>query len=378
MVLLEPTASPTAIPLRDAASPDFGPDELARYARQIAMAHIGSSGQARLKRSKVLVIGAGGLGSPVIAYLARAGVGTIGVVDHDTVAASNLHRQILHDDGTVGLAKVASTTAAVGRANPYVRVVEHAERVDATNAERLFSGYDLVVDGTDDFTTRYLIADTTDRLGIPCVWGTVLETDGQVSTFWRGAPGGGVALRDLYPEAPADGGANCAIAGVIGPLCGIVASWMATEAMKLIVGFGDPLFGRLLIIDAVDSSTTEVRFSGGRAPERALSQNAPPTITWVEPGQVADLLRDGQATLLDVREPWEREIATIPHSVSLPLGDLSDADIPAGPLVVHCHHDTRARRAHTILAAGGRTDISVLRGGIDAWSRVIDPHLPRY
>ncbi|MDQ1128612.1 ThiF family adenylyltransferase [Microbacterium sp. SORGH_AS_0888] len=377
MALLE-TPSLTAIPLHDSAPAEFLPEELARYARQLTMSQIGRAGQARLKRSRVLVVGAGGLGSPVIAYLARAGVGTIGVVDHDTVAASNLHRQILHDDRAVGMTKVGSAAAAVRAANPYVRVAEHGERLDRTNAERVFAGYDLVVDGTDDYETRYLIADTSDRLGVPCVWGTVLESNGQVSTFWRGAPGGGVALRDLYPHAPQDDGANCAIAGVIGPLCGVVASWMAVEAIKLIVGFGDPLFGRLLVIDAGDSSSVEVPFAGGGGDDRLRAVPDARPIDWVEPTQLRDRLDADRATLIDVRESWEREIAAIPDAVSVPLDLLPHAELPAGPLIVHCHHDTRARRARDILAAAGRTDVAVLRGGVDAWALAMDPDLPRY
>lgn len=303
MSVLEQALAVTPIPLKGSGAVEFAPEELTRYARQLTMSQIGRAGQGRLKRARVLVIGAGGLGSPVIAYLARAGIGTIGVVDHDTVATSNLHRQILHDDRTVGLAKVASAAATVRAATPYVRVVEHGEMLDGANAESIFSDYDLVVDGTDDFTTRYLIADTSERLSLPCVWGTVLETDGQVSTFWRGAPGGGVALRDLYPEPPENAGANCTIAGVIGPLCGVVASWMAVEVIKLIVGFGDPLFGRLLVVDAWDSSSTEVSFAGDRptSARRAVPETA--ATDWIEPAQLRRRLSGHMATLIDVRAP---------------------------------------------------------------------------
>lgn len=372
MTIVDTTRTPAAIPLADSVDPSFTPEELARYARQVAMTDIGRVGQSRLKRARVLVIGAGGLGSPTITYLARAGVGTIGIVDHDTVAASNLHRQILHDDRTVGRAKVASAGDAVRVANPYVRAVEHDEMLTAENAERLFSDYDLVIDGTDDFGTRYLIADTSERLGLPCVWGTVLETDGQLSTFWTGAPGGGVVLRDLYPEQPGGDGASCATAGVIGPLCGVVASWMAVEAIKLIVGFGTPLFGRLLVIDAWDGSTAEVVFAAGAGASATRRATA---IEWIEPTQLRDRL-DGAGVLIDVREPWERDIAVIPGSISVPLDSLASADLPEGPLTVHCHHDTRARRAHGMLT--DRTDVSVLRGGIDAWATEVDPTLRRY
>ncbi|MDQ1137789.1 molybdopterin/thiamine biosynthesis adenylyltransferase/rhodanese-related sulfurtransferase [Microbacterium sp. SORGH_AS 1204] len=372
MVVSGTTTKPGAIPLAAASDPSFEPEELARYSRQITMVDIGRTGQSRLKRARVLVVGAGGLGSPVIAYLARAGVGTIGIIDHDTVARSNLHRQIIHGDRAIGRAKVESAGDAVRAANPYVRAIEHNDMLGAGNAELLFSSYDLVIDGTDDYSTRYLIADTCQRLAKPCVWGTVLETDGQLSTFWTGAPGGGVGLRDLYPEPPEEEGASCARAGVIGPLCGVVASWMAVEAMKLIVGFGAPLFGRLLVIDGRDGTSAEVAFT-------ARGDSPPPRpalgITWVEPAQLRDRLDSG-ATLIDVREPWERDIAVIPDSVSVPLTSLSDAALPAGPLIFHCHYDTRARRARAMLA--GREDVSVLRGGINAWATDIDPTLPRY
>ncbi|MEV4686918.1 ThiF family adenylyltransferase [Microbacterium sp. LWH3-1.2] len=378
------------IPLAHRASP-LSAAELTRYSRQIAMSSIGHRGQLRLKSARVLVVGAGGLGSPVIAYLARAGVGTIGVIDDDLVAESNLHRQIVHDDLTVGQHKVESALASIARANPHVRAVGHRERLDGRNWRRVLEGYDLVVDGTDDFATRYLVSDATTELGLPCVWGTVLDTDGQVATFWSHSPLG-VTLRDLYPDEPPASALSCATAGVLGPLCGVVASWMAADAVKMIVGLGEPLLGRMLSIDAVDGSTVEIRVrrrndeasSTGidRHPAEPVPDSPHDLISWISVSELRLRLHQPDSLLLlDVREDWERKIACIEGSVGIPLAEL-DPDaitaLPDLPIVVHCHRGSRARLAREILNANGRPDVHVLHGGIDEWSAAVDSTIARY
>ncbi|QWT22835.1 ThiF family adenylyltransferase [Subtercola sp. PAMC28395] len=256
-----------------APGPELTPDELERYSRQIRLPQIGLEGQRRLKGARVLVLGAGGLGSPVLLYLAGAGVGTIGVVDDDTVDVSNLQRQIIHSAAVVGTSKARSARAAIERLNPLVQVELHEVRLDVGNAAVILAGYDLVIDGTDNFSTRYLANDEAALLGMPYIWGSVLRFDGQMSVFWQDARGDSVTLRDLYPSPPADDELeSCSVAGVLGPLCATIGAAMATEALKLIAGFGEPMLGRVLVVDALDGSQTQVPFRAAEPHATAQAQ----------------------------------------------------------------------------------------------------------
>lgn len=240
--------------------PPLTPEERARYARQLALPEIGEVGQRRLGAARVLVVGAGGLGSPVLMALAGAGIGTIGIVDDDVVAVSNLHRQTIHAGSPEGESKVASAARALAALNPLVRVVPVRERIDAASAERLLADWDVIVDGSDTFATQAVVADAAAAHGIPLVWGSAIGLDGQVGVFDRD----GVGFGDLYPTVPADEpGGTCRVAGVLGPVCGAVGSVMAMEAIKLIVGAGRPLRGRMLVLDALDQTWREVAIRRG-------------------------------------------------------------------------------------------------------------------
>jgi len=229
-------------------------DEVRRYSRHLIIPDVGMSGQKRLKNAKVLVVGAGGLGSPALMYLAAAGVGTLGIIDFDVVDESNLQRQIIHGQSDIGRAKALSAQEKVSEINPHTKVIVHNARLDNDNALDIFAGYDLIVDGTDNFATRYLVNDAAVLLGKPYVWGSIYRFEGQVSVFWEDAPDGrGLNYRDLYPEAPPPGMVpSCAEGGVLGVLCASIGSIMVTEAIKLITGIGEPLLGRLMIYDALE------------------------------------------------------------------------------------------------------------------------------
>ncbi len=379
-------------------APDLTAEELRRYSRHVLLPEIGLLGQRRLKAARVLVVGAGGLGSPALLYLAAAGVGTLGVVDHDVVEESNLQRQVLHTSADVGRPKVDSAADAVARANPLVHVVRHPERLDADSAARLVAGYDLVLDGSDNFTTRYLINDTCVLAGTPWVWGAVLRFEGHMSTFWAAH---GPTYRDLFPQPPAPGTVpSCGEAGVLGGVCATVGSVMATEAIKLITGAGEVLVGRVLVLDALAMrwrtlrlTTDPIQRPGTRqvaaAPRPAPgdhdgdgSQGADdlPTTT---PGELADLLRGRQSggrdlLLVDVREPAEHAAVAIPGSVLVPLGDLlagaGAIDLPRDRLVVlHCASGARSARALHTLRERGHTRVSHLQGGIAAWTQAAMP-----
>ncbi|PZU47000.1 MAG: hypothetical protein DI566_06715 [Microbacterium sp.] len=249
----------TAAPLVE-PGPPLTPEERARYARQLALPEIGEVGQRRLGAARVLVVGAGGLGSPVLTALAGAGVGTIGIVDDDVVTVSNLHRQTIHAGSPEGSPKVESAARALAALNPFVRVVPIAERIDLASAERLLAGWDVIVDGSDTFATQAIVAGAAAAHGIPLVWGSAIGLDGQVGVFDRG----GVGFDDLYPVLPVDDpGGTCRVAGVLGPVCGAVGSVMAMETIKLIVGAGRPLRGRILVLDALDQTWREVAIRRG-------------------------------------------------------------------------------------------------------------------
>ena len=373
----------------------------------------GPSGQRRLATAHVLVIGAGGLGSPVLQYLAAAGVGTIGIVDFDTVDLSNLQRQVIHRTASIGEPKTVSAARAIAELNPLVSVVEHAVRLDAGNAVQIFSGYDLVIDGSDNFATRYLANDAAAILGKPYVWGSVFRFDGQVTVFWESAPDGrSLDYRDLHPVPPAPGEVlSCDEAGVLGAVCASIGSMMATEAIKLITGMGEPLLGRIQILDALAGGWREVRLSRreGRMPVtelidyelfcgvgtaaapadrdrsaeelsaeelvgRGVCGRGPVALGGHSTGGAVDV-----AGLIDVREPFEHELVHIDGARLVPLAQLLEdpAALGAGPFVVYCKTGIRSQRAAEALRAAGADAVS-LRGGIRAWLDLTDPGGPRY
>nr|WP_218886319.1 ThiF family adenylyltransferase [Kineococcus aurantiacus] len=347
------------------------PAERRRYARQLQLPGFGEQAQLRLKNSRVLVVGAGGLGSPVLLYLAAAGVGTLGVVDDDVVEESNLHRQVLHPTASTGRSKAESAREELARANPHVRVVAHAERLTAANALDLVAGYDLVVDGSDNFTTRYLVNDACVLAGRPWVWGAVLRFEGQVAVFRHGH---GPTYRDLFPDPPAPGTVpNCAEAGVIGSVCAAVGAAMVTETVKLLTGTGRSLLGRVSVHDAFAGTWRSFALTPDpdREPVTALAEPAHE----ISAADLAARLAAREAgrddfVLVDVREPAEHAARSIPGAVLVPLARLLvDPDaLPDGELVLHCAGGTRSALAVQTLLGRGRTDVCHLRGGIAAWT----------
>ena len=362
-------------PLSPEPGPELSVAEFSRYSRQLVLPEFGIAGQRRLRGAKVLVLGAGGLGSPALLYLAAAGVGTIGIVDFDRVEVSNLHRQVIHSDASVGRSKVASAAAAVAALNPGVRVVPHELRLTEENAAAVFADYDVVLDGTDNFPTRYLANDTCVALGIPLVWASVLGFAAQIAVFWPA--GGGPHLRDLFPNPPEPGSVpNCAEAGVIGAVCGQVGSIMAGEAIKLLTGVGEPLLGRLLVIDALAGRWDELPLlpasphgaDGVAPPDPASTAHPGPQHAGLHPGDDGGLppaVLTAEELLLDVREPAEFAEGHLPGSVNLPLQQvLNGAQVPTDrPVLLICRSGTRARLAAAALAARGHT-VQVLEGGL--------------
>lgn len=365
-------------------------------------------GQKKLAAARVLVIGAGGLGSPAALYLAAAGIGTLGIADFDKVELHNLQRQILHDTAAIGHPKVTSATARLGALNPHIRVVAHAEGVTVANALALFSGYDVIVDGTDNFPTRYLNNDAAVLARRPLVYGSIFQFEGQVSVFdpARGAP----CYRCLFPEPPPAGSVpNCGEAGVLGALCGTIGSLQALEAIKLVLGLGEPLHGRLVVFDALSHRfrTLNVRrdpacplcgtapslrdlraerYSFGCAPAPAAPAHSPDMPHDELPAEInvsaaRDLIAAGSATLLDVREPHEHAICHVPGSRLLPMREVPAmlSQLPRDrPLLVLCHHGARSQRVTQFLRTNGFTRAINIRGGIDAWAAELDASLQRY
>lgn len=362
---------------------DLDAEGLARYSRQIVLSEIGVTGQRRLAASKVLVIGAGGLGAPVLLYLAAAGVGTIGVVDSDDVELSNLHRQVIHPVGSIGRPKVDSAADAIAALNPGVTVRRHRLRLEAGSVGEVIAGYDLVIDGADNFPTRYLVNDACVEAGLPLVWGSVLGFAAQVAVFWDAAPdGAGLQLRDVFPEPPAAGTVpSCAEAGVVGALCAQAGSAMAMEAIKLITGVGRPLLGRILVIDALAGRWDQVPVR--RAEPRASGPADHDSIATDAPGPTAGspnsgtpptaavevhLPETGAAFLLDVRGPDEFAAERVPGSVNVPLPRLLDGllgEVPDDrPILVICRSGARAEVAAASLIARGYGDVRILEGGL--------------
>ena len=362
--------------------------ELARYQRQMVLPELGVAGQEKLKRSRVLILGAGGLGSPAAMYLAAAGVGTIGLVDSDTVEPSNLHRQILHTSADIGRDKVESAAATIGRLNPEVRVEARRMRLDSGNASGLVRDFDVVVDGSDNFTARYAVNDACAVLGKAWVYGSVERYSGQVSVFGLAD---GPCYRCIFPAAPAAGTTpSCDEIGVLGALPGVIGAWQALEAVKLLAGIGVPLSGRMLQLDLLRGETRWVRFGRrddcaacgdrrGGEPEMQKKEENLPAFD-IEPAAVRERLAQGGARLLDVREPWEVQRASIPGASVLPMSTIEDhvGSLDASSeLIVFCHHGSRSRTVTDWLRSHGFRARN-MSGGIDRWSREVDAAVPRY
>ena len=383
-----------------APAADLTREEVARYSRHLIIPDVGVIGQKRLKNARVLVIGAGGLGSPALLYLAAAGVGTLGVVDFDVVEESNLQRQIIHGTSDIGRPKAQSAADSIVELNPLVTVELYEVRLTADNAVDLFAGYDLIVDGTDNFATRYLVNDAAALAGKPYVWGSIYRFQGQVAVFWEDAPDGpdgerrGLNYRDLYPEPPPPGLVpSCAEGGVLGILCASIAAVMGTEAIKLITGIGEPLLGRLLIYDALAMlyRTITVRKDPlappitGLVDYEAFCGTAPaPAEPGISPGQLRVLLDEGDdVVLIDVREPGEWEINRIDGARLIPKSALESgaglALIPADRTpVLYCKSGARSAQALTVVRAAGFANARHLEGGILAWAQRFEPDMPVY
>lgn len=364
------------------------PEQLQRYARHLSLAHVGPAGQRRLLDARVLVVGAGGLAAPVLQYLAAAGVGTLTVVDDDTVQLSNLQRQVVHGTADIGAAKVDSAARSVAAINPDVRTIAVPERLSADNVVALCADHDVVVDATDNFATRFLLNDACVLLGLPLVWAAISQFDGQL-TVW--SPGKGPCLRCLFPTAPDPSAApSCAAAGVLGVLPGMLGTAQAVETLKLLLGVGRPLIGRLAVFDALAFEWSQIPLAadpacavcGADAAPVVLRDDAevcvPDTVPLVDAPQLADRLRCGTARLIDVRTLEERGRAAIEGAEWLLLDDLRSGAVPARSvddnreLVVMCRSGARSAEAVRILAGRGIA-ASSLDGGILAWAAAVDP-----
>jgi len=390
---------PPLPPLVEPAA-DLTRDEVARYSRHLIIPDVGVDGQKRLKNARVLVIGAGGLGSPTLLYLAAAGVGTLGIVDFDVVDESNLQRQIIHGQADVGRPKAQSARDSILAVNPLVEVRLHEIRLAPDNAVDLFAQYDLIVDGTDNFATRYLVNDAAVLAGKPYVWGSIYRFEGQVSVFWEDAPDGrGLNYRDLYPEPPPPGMVpSCAEGGVLGILCGSIASVMGTEAIKLLVGIGEPLLGRLMMYDALEMTYRTIairkdpetpRITGlvdydefcGVVSDAAVDAAAGATVT---PGELRDMLDSGRrVALIDVREPVEWAINHIGGAELVAKSEIDAGDglarLPQDrTLVLYCKTGVRSAEVLATLKGAGFADAVHLQGGIVAWARQLEPDMVMY
>ena len=388
-------------------------DEVRRYSRHLIIPDVGMSGQKRLKNAKVLVIGAGGLGSPALLYLAAAGVGTLGIAEFDEVDESNLQRQIIHSQSDIGKSKAVSAKESIAEANPYVEVVLHEERLDNDNVMDVFEGYDLIVDGTDNFATRYMVNDAAYFLGIPYVWGSIYRFDGQASVFAPTLADDAPCYRCLYPEPPPPGMVpSCAEGGVLGVLCASIGSIQVNEAIKVITGIGEPAIGKLVIYDALELEWRKLKVR--KDPNCALcGENA--TVTGLIDydafcGAISDEAADAAVgstisvtqlehmlkerdegsrdfVLVDVREPNEYEINKIPGSVLIPKGDflngsafeeLAKLTESNQQVVMHCKSGVRSAETLAIAKGAGYSDAVHVGGGIAAWVNQIDPSQPSY
>lgn len=382
-------------------------DEVRRYSRHLIIPDVGMTGQKRLKKAKVLCVGAGGLGSPALMYLAAAGVGTLGIVEFDVVDESNLQRQIIHGQSDIGRSKAESARDSVKEINPYVDVILHEERLDSSNVMDLFAQYDLIVDGTDNFATRYLVNDACVLLGKPYVWGSIYRFDGQASVFWSEH---GPCYRCLYPEPPPPGMVpSCAEGGVLGVLCASIGSIQVTEAIKLITGIGDPLLGRLKVYDALEMEYREVKIRKdpncavcgpnatvtelidydafcGTISDEAADAIKDSTISVQDLKQMIDERARGERdfALIDVREPIEWEIVTIDADEAfIPKGEFLDGSalekMPQDkPIVVFCKVGGRSAEVLAVLKGAGFADAIHVGGGINAWTLQIETDKPYY
>jgi len=371
-------------------------DEVRRYSRHLIIPDVAMAGQKRLKNAKVLVVGAGGLGSPALLYLAAAGVGTLGIIDFDVVDESNLQRQVIHGQSDIGRSKAESARDSVREVNPFVDVIVHETRLDNDNVLDIFAGYDLILDGTDNFATRYLVNDAAVLLHKPYVWGSIYRFDGQVSVFWDDY---GPNYRDLYPVPPPPGMVpSCAEGGVLGVLCASIGSAMVNEAIKLITGIGEPLVGRLLVFDALAMEWNEIRIRKdpnttpitglidyesfcGVVSEEAQAAAAGSTIT---PLELQELLESDKPTfLVDVREPAEWEIVRIPGATLIPKDDILRGDALASlpqdkQIILYCKTGVRSAEALAAVKGAGFKDAIHVQGGVIGWANQVDRSLPVY
>jgi adenylyltransferase/sulfurtransferase len=386
---------------------DKGPaltvDEVRRYSRHLIIPDVAMAGQQRLMNAKVLCVGAGGLGSPALMYLAAAGVGTLGIVEFDTVDESNLQRQIIHGQSDIGKSKAISAKEKIAEINPNVNVIVHEVRLDTDNVMEIFSQYDLIVDGTDNFATRYLVNDACVLLKKPYVWGSIYRFDGQASVFWAEY---GPCYRCLYPEPPPPGMVpSCAEGGVLGVLCASIGSIQTTEAIKLIAGIGEPLIGQLMIYDALEMSYRKIKVR--KDPKCPLCSDKPSQTALLPDyeafcGVLSDAaevaVKDSTISvtdlkakidkkekflLIDVREPSEFEIVKIPGAVLIPKQGFLDGSALAGlpqdkPIILHCKSGVRSAECLAILKSAGFADATHVSGGVVAWAKQIDTSLPVY
>jgi sulfur-carrier protein adenylyltransferase/sulfurtransferase len=377
-------------------------DEVRRYSRHLIIPDVAMAGQKRLKNAKVLCIGAGGLGSPALMYLAAAGVGTLGIVDFDVVDESNLQRQIIHGQSDIGRSKAESARDSVLEINPLITVNLHEQRLDSSNVLEIFADYDLIVDGTDNFATRYLVNDACVFLHKPYVWGSIYRFDGQASVFWADH---GPCYRCLYPEPPPPGMVpSCAEGGVLGVLCGSVGAIQVTEAIKLITGVGEPLLGQLMVYDALEM---EYRKINVRKDPNCVVCGENPTVTelidyeafcgvvseeaqeaavgsTITAGELKDLLdSDKPVYLVDVREPAEYEIVSIPGATLIPKDEILRGDALASlpqdkQIVMYCKTGVRSAETLAAVKHAGFQDAVHVQGGVTAWVNQVDPSLPSY
>ncbi len=381
---------------------DLSIDEVRRYSRHLIIPDVATAGQKRLKNAKVLCVGAGGLGSPALMYLAAAGVGTLGIVEFDTVDESNLQRQIIHGQSDIGRPKAESARDSVREINPYVNVVVHNEALDNDNVMEIFAQYDLIVDGTDNFATRYMVNDAAVLLGKPYIWGSIYRFDGQASVFWAEH---GPCYRCLYPEPPPPGMVpSCAEGGVLGVLCASIGAIQVTEAIKLLTGVGDSLLGSLMVYDALEMTYRKIRLR--KDPNCAICGENP-TVTGLidyddfcgavsDEAQAAALgstitateLKDWQDSgkpieLIDVREPAEWEIVRVPGARLVPKGEILNgnalAELPQDrQIVLYCKSGVRSAEALAAVKAAGFKDAVHVQGGVVSWVKTVDPSLPVY
>ena len=396
-------------------APELTTDEVRRYSRHLIIPDVGMTGQKRLKNAKVLVIGAGGLGSPALLYLAAAGVGTLGIAEFDEVDESNLQRQVIHGQSDIGKSKAISAKESVAEVNPLVKVILHEERLDNDNVLEVFEDYDLIIDGTDNFATRYMVNDAAYFLSKPYVWGSIYRFDGQASVFWPtltnedGTSADAPCYRCLYPEPPPPGMVpSCAEGGVLGVLCASIGSIQVNEGIKLLTGIGDPAVGKLVIYDALELEwrTLKVRKDPncalcgenatvtelidydafcGAVSEEASEAAAGSTISVTELEQMLKERDEGNRdfTLVDVREENEYEINKIPGSVLVPKGEFLNGNAleqltQDKPAVLYCKTGVRSAEALAVLKGAGFADAVHVGGGVVAWVNQIDPSQPSY